>query len=82
FKGFIEIRVIDEGIGIPAETMDSLFDPFLRAGNTKKIQGTGLGLAIVRQALDLCGGDVVVRSEVGVGSTFLVTLPLSPGTSE
>lgn len=74
----IEIRVTDEGIGIPADILESLFDPFLRASNAKAIQGTGLGLTIVRQALDLCGGDIVVESEVGNGSTFRILLPMKP----
>ena len=70
------ITVSDEGIGIPPEDLDSLFTAFCRASNVSHFPGTGLGLAVAKQALDLHGGDISVRSTVDVGTTFEVILPL------
>lgn len=67
-------KVQDEGIGIPKETQNHLFEPFHRAGNVGSIPGTGLGLTLVRKCLDLHGGHIQVESEVGKGSTFIVNL--------
>ncbi|NWF62187.1 MAG: hybrid sensor histidine kinase/response regulator [Fischerella sp.] len=69
-------RIQDEGIGIPQEDQKQLFEPFHRAGNVGTIPGTGLGLAIVKKCLEAHGGEIAVNSEVGVGTTFTVTLPL------
>lgn len=69
-------RVQDWGIGIPLADRDQLFDSFHRASNVGTISGTGLGLAIVKKSVDLHGGKIAVQSEVGVGTTFTVTLPL------
>ncbi|HEY9762564.1 MAG TPA: ATP-binding protein [Trichocoleus sp.] len=67
-------KVKDEGIGIPQETQNHLFEPFHRAKNVGNIPGTGLGLTLVRKCLDLHGGHIEVESEVGKGSTFIVNL--------
>lgn len=67
----------DSGIGIPQEDINKLFESFHRASNVGTIRGTGLGLAIVKRCVDLHGGEITVESEVGVGSTFTVTLPLN-----
>ncbi len=69
-------RITDNGIGIPAEYLPQLFESFQRASNVGTIQGTGLGLAIVKKAVDLHGGTIAVESQVGVGTTFTVRLPL------
>ena len=69
-------RITDGGIGIPEEYLPQLFESFQRASNVGAIQGTGLGLAIVKKAVDLHGGTIAVESEVGVGTTFTVRLPL------
>ena len=73
-------RITDNGIGIPAEYLPQLFASFERASNVGTIQGTGLGLAIVKKAVDLHRGTIAVESEVGVGTTFTVRLPLSERT--
>jgi hypothetical protein len=73
----VMFRVRDEGIGIPPNEMDKLFDAFHRARNVGSIPGTGLGLAIVKRSVDLHGGEISVESEVGAGTTFTVTLPIS-----
>jgi signal transduction histidine kinase len=70
-------RIRDEGIGIPPEDRQHLFESFHRASNVGTLPGTGLGLAIVKKCVDLHGGQISVESEVGVGTTFCVMLPLN-----
>jgi len=70
-------RIQDEGIGISAADQAQLFSTFHRGNNVGKISGTGLGLAIVKNCVELHGGNIAVESEVGVGTTFVVTLPLN-----
>ncbi|MGI2902834.1 ATP-binding protein [Tolypothrix sp. VBCCA 56010] len=69
-------QIKDKGIGITPEDQQHLFESFYRASNVGNIPGTGLGLAIVKQCVDLHGGKIAVKSEVGVGTTFIVTLPI------
>jgi signal transduction histidine kinase/DNA-binding response OmpR family regulator len=68
----ISFEVRDTGIGIPHEALPRLFDPFVQVDNstTRQFGGTGLGLAICRQLATLMGSDIVVDTELGVGSTF------------
>lgn len=72
------VKVIDSGVGILPEDMPHLFERFFRgwAARDKNIPGTGLGLAICREITERWGGDIAVDSQVGVGSTFTVCLPL------
>ena len=70
-------RIQDSGIGIPLWEQAHLFDTFYRATNVGTISGTGLGLAIVLKSVDLHSGLIAVESEVSVGTTFTVTLPLN-----
>tara|TARA_R110002050_G_scaffold255741_2_gene394520 strand:+ start:3805 stop:6558 length:2754 start_codon:yes stop_codon:yes gene_type:complete len=72
---FIEIK--DKGIGIPKEEQKNLFNRFFRAENATNFQGTGLGLHIVKQYTELLGGSISFKSEVGVGSTFNIELPVN-----
>jgi signal transduction histidine kinase len=69
-------EIQDQGIGIPLEDIPHLFDFFYRGNNVGAIAGTGLGLAIVKQCVDLHQGQIDVTSDVGVGTTFTVRLPL------
>ena len=73
------ITVTDNGIGIPAEAQSRVFERFYRVdkGRARKNGGTGLGLAIVKHIVQLYGGRVALKSEVGKGSTFTVKLPLA-----
>jgi signal transduction histidine kinase len=72
------IRVMDEGIGVPAAALPHLFEPFYRAPNvdSRHISGLGIGLYLVREIVRLHGGSIDVVSAEGVGSTFTVWLPL------
>lgn len=70
------LLIRDRGIGIPANDQVHLFEPFHRAQNTGTINGTGLGLAIVKKAVDLHQGMISVQSEIDIGTTFTVNLPL------
>jgi PAS domain S-box-containing protein len=71
------IKVSDTGCGIPANMLESIFDPFIQVNSdlTRTAEGTGLGLAISRQLARAMGGDVTVKSSVSVGSEFSLTLP-------
>lgn len=75
--GSVEIAIIDEGIGIPAEDRERIFEPFHRLdiGDRRRVRGIGLGLAMVREIITLHGGMIRVESTPGVGSRFLVILP-------
>lgn len=73
-KAIFHIR--DRGIGIPAQDTEQLFHSFHRGSNVENISGTGLGMSIVKQCVDLHGGEISVISEVGTGTTFVVTLPI------
>ncbi|MGQ4648083.1 PAS domain S-box protein [Lyngbya aestuarii] len=70
-------RIQDNGIGIPQKDLGQLFESFRRASNVGTIQGTGLGLAIVKKCVDLHGGEINIESEIGVGTTFTIKLPLN-----
>jgi two-component system heavy metal sensor histidine kinase CusS len=77
--GRIRIEIKDTGAGISAEDLPSVFDRFYRAdpARSRNSGGAGLGLAIVRQIISLHGGEVQITSQVGLGTTVLVTLPES-----
>ncbi|GAB1471893.1 histidine kinase N-terminal 7TM domain-containing protein [Chloroflexota bacterium] len=72
------IRVVDTGPGIPPELLGTIFEPFRQLANVHKTlrKGYGLGLSITRQFISLMGGTITVKSTVGTGTIFTVTLPL------
>lgn len=72
----VTFRIQDQGIGISLEDQKQLFEPFYRAGNVGSIKGTGLGLSIVKKCVELHSSKIEVESTVGIGTTFIVTLPL------
>jgi len=74
-----EIRVSDTGYGIPPDAQAYIFEPFRQVDSTtlKVHGGSGLGLSIVKQLTTLMGGEIIVKSDVGSGSTFIVRLPLN-----
>lgn len=75
----VELAVIDTGIGIHKERQTTIFDRFVQADTTtsKKYEGSGLGLAITKSFVEMLGGSILLASEQGKGSTFIVRLPLS-----
>ncbi len=78
----VKIDVQDSGVGIPSDQLGFIFEEFAQASNTKSggrraIRGTGLGLAICKMLTELQGGKIQVKSELGVGSTFSITMPYS-----
>ncbi len=78
--GFVEVSVTDTGIGIAPEDQEVIFEEFRQAGGdyARKREGTGLGLALARRFVELHGGRIWVKSEVGKGSTFTFTIPVRP----
>jgi signal transduction histidine kinase len=76
----LRIDVSDTGIGIAADKLDSIFQPFVQADDSVRqaYGGTGLGLAICRRVARALGGDVIVTSEPGKGSTFTLTIDAGP----
>lgn len=71
------LQVADEGIGIPKDDLDHVFEPFRRADNAENILGTGLGLSIARRAVEMHKGTIRLISEEHKGTTFFITLPLA-----
>ncbi|MCF0142578.1 MAG: hypothetical protein HUJ75_04300, partial [Parasporobacterium sp.] len=78
------IRVSDTGIGMSEEFMEQMWDAFSRATDTRinTIQGAGLGLSIVKSLVEMMGGTITVESQLNVGSTFTVKLPIIPAKEE
>jgi len=78
--GFVEIAVSDTGIGIAPEDQEKVFEEFRQVGTAaKKIEGTGLGLTLCRKFVELHGGKIWVKSQLGEGSTFTFTIPVRRG---
>jgi PAS domain S-box-containing protein len=72
----VALKVRDGGIGIPEADLKHLFEPFHRASNVGAIAGTGLGLVITKESVELHGGTIAVESQIGVGTTFIVNIPI------
>jgi signal transduction histidine kinase len=77
-EGFIVGSVQDTGIGISEKDQERVFQDFFRTDKAKamEVQGTGLGLSIVKRIVEIYGGQICLRSEIGVGSTFIFSLPI------
>jgi len=78
--GSVEISVSDTGIGIAPEDQEKVFEEFRQVGTAaKKVEGTGLGLTLCRKFVELHGGRICVKSELGQGSTFTFAIPMRRG---
>ena len=76
-----KIIIRDNGIGMSEDYLPTLFEPFTRAKDEKvyKNQGTGLGMTITKQFVDLMGGTIEVKSTLGIGTTFIIVVPIKHG---
>jgi len=72
----LEIAIADSGIGMDADDLPKLFQPYYRARSATGIAGTGIGLNVVKQVVELHGGTVEVTSKLGKGTTFIIRLPI------
>ena len=79
-NGAVEVSVIDTGVGIAPEDHEAVFEEFRQVGESAaKQEGTGLGLALCRKFVELHGGKIWVKSELGKGSTFTFAIPVGHG---
>ncbi|MBW8347975.1 cell wall metabolism sensor histidine kinase WalK [Bacillus sp. IITD106] len=80
----IEVSISDQGIGIPKENIQKVFERFYRVdrARTRQLGGTGLGLAIAKEMIGAHGGDIWAKSKEGKGTTILFTLPYDPGQED
>lgn len=77
-EGYLALSIRDTGVGISAKVLTRLFDPFFQVGTgvQRNFQGTGLGLAISEKLINMMDGDIEVKSEPGMGSQFIIRIPL------
>ena len=73
-EDFVYIDIVDDGIGIPTNEINNLFQSFYRASNSSSVEGTGLGLAIVKEFITIHNGEIIVKSALNKGSTFTIKL--------
>ncbi|HGY12324.1 MAG TPA: HAMP domain-containing histidine kinase, partial [Desulfobacterales bacterium] len=78
-ENFVVVSVIDNGYGIPKESLNKIFNKFYRVSESEsenEPQGTGLGLSLCKEIVEKHGGEIKVQSKLGVGSVFTFTIPL------
>jgi PAS domain S-box-containing protein len=76
FDDKVQLRVEDNGIGFDQEDADRIFEPFQRLVGRSQYEGSGIGLAICRRIVERHGGEIAAMSERGIGTTFIITLPV------
>ena len=83
-NGFVDLSVTDRGLGIPASEQQKIFDQFYRGSESaiRKVRGSGIGLAITKHVAEMHGGEVLVESGPGKGSTFTLRIPLQDSTCD
>lgn len=74
----LTFTIKDEGIGIPKENLNKIYEKFYQCEESHKKQGSGLGLSIVKRIVELMNGTILCESEAGKGTTMTVTLPMKP----
>ncbi|MER3328595.1 MAG: ATP-binding protein, partial [Candidatus Kapaibacterium sp.] len=74
-EGMLEISIADQGIGIPEEDLDKVFDSFFRSYNTGTIEGTGLGMSIVKKSIESLNGNIKIESKLNVGTKIIIIVP-------
>ncbi|MGE5464872.1 MAG: PAS domain S-box protein [Syntrophothermus sp.] len=74
----VQIHVVDKGIGFDQEDADRIFEPFQRLVGRSQYEGSGIGLAICRRIVERHGGEIAAISERGIGTSFIITLPIHP----
>ena len=74
---YLHFSIRDEGIGISKEKLSKIYDKFYQCDESHKGQGSGLGLSIVKRIIELLNGSIVCESELGVGTTMTVMLPIT-----
>jgi len=74
---YLVVSIKDDGIGISQEDLPHIFDGFYRGKSGQAMTGHGIGLAVARQIVDAHDGSISVESELGKGTTFLISLPIS-----
>ena len=79
-NGSVKLEVVDQGIGIPHQEQEKIFEKFYRVGDplVHNTKGSGLGLSLVRHIVQAHGGEVAVDSTPGQGSKFTIVLPVKP----
>ena len=77
-NGFVDLRVIDEGPGIPQADRHRIFQPFQRAGDKPNGEGVGLGLAVAKGFVEAIGGELEIEDTPGGGTTMVVSIPVEP----
>ncbi len=77
-RGDVEICVVDEGVGIPGDTLNKIFDPLYQVDSStrRSLEGTGMGLAVAKDLIEAHGGSIYVKSTPGVGSSFYFMIPI------
>ena len=75
YSGCIIVSIIDTGIGMSEETIKHIFEKFYCADKSRHYNGNGLGLPLVKRIVELCDGNITVKSEENLGSEFSITLP-------
>ncbi|MDO4556128.1 MAG: HAMP domain-containing sensor histidine kinase [Lachnospiraceae bacterium] len=72
----VKVKISDNGIGMTDETIRHMFEMFYQGDTSRKSQGNGLGLALCKKIVELCNGKIYVESELGVGTVFIIKLPM------
>lgn len=76
-QGLYHLKIIDQGIGIPAQDLPNIFRPMHRARNARNSKGHGIGLTLAQKIIELHGGKITLKSEEGAGTEVLVTIPVA-----